>query len=160
MKLKFDLGLIAILAIMIFSLFLLVNVASYYVEVYRAIYGVRVSVLSVSYSLDLEGRTARVNVILSIGNPSNREVVITSGEGRIYLNQKYLGSFMLYVGEGIMIAPGISNFTVTGISMVEYPYFNILNSAVASGNLSWYIEAWVHLKIGLHVTVVKCIGEL
>jgi len=155
-----DVGLAVILAIMIVSLFLLVNAASYYVEVYRAIYGVRVNVLSVSYSLDMEGKTARINVIISVDNPSNHEIIVTGGEGKIYLNQKYLGSFMLYTGEGITIAPGITNFTVTGIGIIKHPYFNILNNAVASGNLNWFIEAWVHLRIGLHVTVIKCMGVL
>lgn len=160
MRKTFNLSLTFMLAIMVLSLYLLVNAASYYVEVYRAIYSVKFTVVRISYSMNIESKTARVNVIFSISNPSNHEIVITSGEGKIYLNGKYLGSFMIYAGDGIIVAPWMTNFTVTGIGVIEYPYFNILNSAVASGNFNWFIEAWIHLRIGLHVTVVKCIGEL
>lgn len=153
-------GLISSLAIMVFSLYFLINAAVYYVEIYRAIYGIKVSVVSISYVLNVDSKTAKINVILSIDNPSNHEVVITGGQGKMYLNQRFLGSFMIYVGEGLTIAPRMVNFTVTGIGVIEYPYFNILYNALNAGYLNWFVEAWVHLRIDSHVTVVKCVGVL
>ncbi len=152
--------ILLLLALAVLSAYFLASSASHYVEVYRAIYSVKVSVLSIIYNVDFGKRVGRVNIIIKIENPSNREVEFIGGEGKIYLNGKYLGSLMFYAGEGVPVPPKAINFTITGIASIPDPYFRILEYAIDKGEFNWLVEAWIHFKIDIHVTIVKCYGEL
>ncbi|MCD6155268.1 MAG: hypothetical protein J7J22_05845 [Candidatus Verstraetearchaeota archaeon] len=98
-------------------------------------------------------------MIISIDNPSNNRIILSGGEGKIYLNRKYLASFTLYVGEEILISAGIHNFTITGSASISNLYFRILDKACSEGNVSWYVEVWIHFRIDSHTTIVKSAGK-
>ncbi len=137
------------------STYILGNSISHYIEVYRAIYGIKVKIIRVNYRVNYEKRKATINVIISINNPSEKDVEITGGEGRILLNNKYLGSIIFYVGEGITLPSKIKNYTLTGISIIKDPYLKILVNSINSGELNWIIESWIHFRIGIHSTIIK-----
>ncbi len=148
------------IAIIAASLYTAFTSATYYLEVYKAIYGIKVKVIEVSYRVEEEKARGIVNIVISVDNPSENWVEIVSGQGKVYLNGKYLGSAIIYAGEGIQLAPKTENFTLTGIALVQQAYFKLLEKAIEEKELSWFIEFWIQFRIGIHRTVIKTTANI
>ncbi len=142
------------LAIMLsFSLTILGTSSTYYLEVYKAIYRLDISVKDIEVKLLEEEGKGEVEITFAVNNPSIHSLLLVGAEGRLFINNKYLALIHFYTGGGVRIPGKVEGFIVKGVAMVEEYRFNLLKRELRKPEVEWSIEAWFHIKVGKILTI-------
>ncbi len=145
---------VVLLSMLLVSLMLLYSSLSYYLELYEAIYGIEVSVTAIRV-IEASQEGGQIELLFSIDNPSSRTLTLAGAEGRIFLDGKFLAPIEFPEVGRFKINPRARGTVLRGKVYVDRYRAKILMRALSSGKQSWFVEAWLHIKVNSLITIYK-----